>query len=214
MQLGRVFISSVFGGMLDLRQAAAEAARLVGLEPVETERHIAQPGSVRDALAREIAACDTYVGFFDRRRGTVPKGSAEDRPRAITEEEFALARELGLRCLVFLSRAAAADREPGLNDFLETDVTDYGSGLWTRFYEDEAALRREIAAGLAALRPRVILSLSPEAGGLAARLFLRDVAPAWTKEPVLGPVRCASISARPPGRSSPRSAAGPNPGTG
>lgn len=129
MQLGRVFISSVFGGMLDLREVAAEAAELVGLEPVLTERLVAQPGAVRAALEHEIAACDTYVGLFDRRRGTVPKGSEEEAPRAITEEEFALAREHGLRCLVFLSRAAAADREPGLNDFLETTVTDYRSGL-------------------------------------------------------------------------------------
>ena len=36
MELGRVFISSVFGGMLDRRQLAANAARLVGLEPVLT----------------------------------------------------------------------------------------------------------------------------------------------------------------------------------
>jgi hypothetical protein len=32
MDLGRVFVSSVFGGMLDLRDLAADAARLVGLE--------------------------------------------------------------------------------------------------------------------------------------------------------------------------------------
>ncbi|HYU32910.1 MAG TPA: DUF4062 domain-containing protein, partial [Thermoanaerobaculia bacterium] len=187
MQIGRVFISSVFGGMLDLRAIAAEAARLVGLEPVLTEHQVAQPGSVREALEREIAACDTYVGLFDRRRGTVPPSGTRDH-RAITEEEFALAREHGLRCLVFLSRAEAADREPGLNDFLETEVTEYSSGLWTRPYIDKDALLREIAAGLAALRPRVVLALAPEGEGLAARLYLRDVAPAWAGEPVFGPV--------------------------
>jgi hypothetical protein len=187
MQLGRVFISSVFGGMLDLRKTAAQAARLVGLDPVLTEHHIAQPGSVRESLEREIAACDTYVGLFDRRRGTVPPTGTRDL-RAITEEEFAFARDKKLRCLVFLSRAAVADREPGLNDFLETEVTEYDSGLWTRFYEGEAALRREIAAGLASLRPRVVLRLSPGDQGLEARLFLRDVAPVWSKEIELGPV--------------------------
>lgn len=70
MELGRVFISSVFGGMLDRRQLAADAARLVGLEPVLTERQTAQKGNVRDALTREIERCDTYVGLFDKRRGT------------------------------------------------------------------------------------------------------------------------------------------------
>ncbi|HEX3128297.1 MAG TPA: DUF4062 domain-containing protein, partial [Thermoanaerobaculia bacterium] len=83
MQLGRVFISSAFRDMLDLREAAAEAVRLVGLEPVPAEHHLAQSGSVRDALEREIRHCNTYVGIFDRRRGTVPPGSG----RAITEEE-------------------------------------------------------------------------------------------------------------------------------
>ena len=76
MRLGRVFVSSVFGGMLDLRQRAAEAARLLGLEPVLTEEHVAQPGTVRAALAREIARSDTYVGLFDKpkrvgRRGNI-----------------------------------------------------------------------------------------------------------------------------------------------
>ncbi len=70
MELGRVFISSVFKDMLELRRLAADAARLVGLEPVLTERHAAQKGNVRDALAREIERCDTYVGLFDTRRGT------------------------------------------------------------------------------------------------------------------------------------------------
>ncbi|NJL26769.1 MAG: DUF4062 domain-containing protein, partial [Thermoanaerobaculia bacterium] len=45
-QLGRVFVSSVFGGMLDLRREAAEAAELLGLAPVLTEQHVAQPGAV------------------------------------------------------------------------------------------------------------------------------------------------------------------------
>ena len=53
MELGRVFVSSVFGGMRDLRQLAANAARLARLEPVLTERQVAQAGAVRDALARE-----------------------------------------------------------------------------------------------------------------------------------------------------------------
>jgi hypothetical protein len=47
MDLGRVFISSVFGGLLDRRALAADAARLVGLEPVLTERHVAQAAAVQ-----------------------------------------------------------------------------------------------------------------------------------------------------------------------
>ncbi|MES1245196.1 MAG: CHAT domain-containing protein [Acidobacteriota bacterium] len=183
MQLGRVFISSAFRDMLGLRQAAADAVRLAGLEPVPAEHHLAQPGPVRDALEREIRHCDTYVGIFDRRRGTVPPGSS----RAITEEEFLLARELGLRCLVFLSKADRSERDPGLNEFLDSEVTEYRSGVWPRYYDDEAALRREIVAGLSSVRPRVVLEIASGADGLAARLFLRGVAPAWKGEAVLGP---------------------------
>ena len=103
MRLGRVFVSSVFGGMLDLRQAAAEAAALLGLEPVLTERHVAQPEAVRTALARELALCDTYVGLFVSWRARCrPQGRRIIAP--ITEEEFRVARGLGLRVLVFLSR--------------------------------------------------------------------------------------------------------------
>src|SRR6185436_10645571 len=164
MQLGRVFISSVFGGMMHLRKTAAEAARLVGLEPVLAELHIAQTGSISDALAREIAACDTYVGVFDRRRGTVPPGIPD--ARAITEKEFILARELGLRRLAFLSSAAEEERDPGLKAFIDQEVTPYASGVWSRYYASETELLREIAAGLAALRPRVVLALAPGAEGL------------------------------------------------
>src|SRR5262245_10186033 len=132
MQLGRVFISSVVGGMMHLRKTAAEAARLVGLVPVEAELHIAQTGPVRDTLARELAACDTYVGMFGRRRGTVPPGDPD--PRAITEEEFLLARELGLRRLAFLSSVTEEERDPGLKAFLDREVTPYASGVWSRYY--------------------------------------------------------------------------------
>jgi hypothetical protein len=185
MRLGRVFVSSVFGGMLDLRRVAADAAELLGLSFVLTEEHVAQPGAVRAALAREIAACDTYVGLFAHRRGTVPAAGTTDH-RAITEEEFRLARELGLRCLVFLSRDGA--REPGLSEFLDREVSDYATGVWTRPYETEGSLRREIAAALAAVRPRMVLSLGSGPDGLQARLFLGGLQPAWTGEAVLGPL--------------------------
>jgi tetratricopeptide (TPR) repeat protein len=179
MELGRVFISSAFKDMFDLRDAAAEAVRLAGLEPVSTEHHVAQHGPVRDALERDIRLCDTYVGIFDRRRGTVPPGDVH----AITEQELILARELGLRRLVFLSEVKRSKRDLGLNEFLDAEVTAYSSGVWSRYFEDKDALLREIVAGISSVRPRVVLEI---ASG-AARLFLHGVAPAWTGAAVLGP---------------------------
>lgn len=123
--------------------------------------------------------------LFAHRRGTVPATGTADH-RAITEEEFRLARELGLRCLVFLSRAGA--REPGLSEFLDREVSDYAAGVWARPYDTEGSLRREIAAALAAVRPRMALSLGSGPDGLQARLFLGGLQPAWTGEAVLGPV--------------------------
>src|SRR5882724_4347664 len=187
MRLGRVFVSSVFGGMSELRQRAADAARLLGLEAVLTEGHVAQPGTVRDALAREIALADLYVGLFDRRRGTVPDAGTVDS-RAITEEELRLAREHGLRCLVFLSRDGAAAREPGLAEFLEREVSAYATGVWARPYGSPASLLQEIAAALSALRPWVVLALGSGATGGSARLFLGGLQPAWAGPAVLGPV--------------------------
>ncbi|MFY9821652.1 MAG: CHAT domain-containing protein [Thermoanaerobaculia bacterium] len=186
MDLGRVFISSVFGGMLDLRDLAAEAARLVGLEPVLTEDHVAQAGTVRERLEKEIALCDTYVGLFDRRRGTVPDGTDS---RAITEEEFRIAREKGLRRLVFLSEIDAADRDPDLKAFLDREVSNYNTGVWARYYKDETALAREIAAALSVLRPRVVVTLRPHGEkGLEAHLHLEGVQPAWKGPALVGPV--------------------------
>ena len=60
MELGRVFISSVFGGMLGLRDLAADAARLVGLDPVLTEDHVAQAG-VFPAQGRLNKAIDPFA---------------------------------------------------------------------------------------------------------------------------------------------------------
>jgi hypothetical protein len=183
MLFGRLFVSSVFGGLLDLRAAAAAAAKLAGFEAVLTEGHVAQPVAVREALAREIAACDTYLGLFDRRRGSVPATGTADH-RAITEEELRLAREQGLRCLVFLSRADAGSREPALAEFLAREVTDYAGGLWTRPYDGESGLRREIVAGLAGLRPRVVLGIDAPAG-------VRARSPSARAMPRRGPGICA-----------------------
>lgn len=186
MELGRVFISSVFRGMLPLRQLAADATRLVGLEPVNAEFLTGQPNPIGDILARELESCDTYVGLFDKHRGTIPASGTD--ARAITEEEFRIARDLGLRRLVFISETGSADRDPELKAFLDREVAEYSSGVWARYYKDEASLAREIAAALSVLRPRVVLTLSGGEGNLEARLHLEGVKPAWTGEAVLGPV--------------------------
>ena len=63
MDLERVFIASVFGALLDRRKLAADAARLVGLEPMLTERRVAQAGSVRERLSCPTSATGVAQGF-------------------------------------------------------------------------------------------------------------------------------------------------------
>ncbi|MFY9826753.1 MAG: CHAT domain-containing protein [Thermoanaerobaculia bacterium] len=197
MELGRVFISSAFSRLLGLREMVADAARLVGLEPVLTDDHVAHAGTVQERLAREIELCDTYVGLFDLRRGTVPTGTSS---RAIMEEEFRIARENGLRRLVFLPELAAVEHDPELKAFLDREVSEYRGGVWTHVYKDEGDLALEVPAALSALRPRVVLALSPHPGeerrawekrdgaAMSAQLHLEGVKPAWSGAAVLGPV--------------------------
>lgn len=172
--LGRVFISSVFGGMMDLRELAGEMTRHIGLEPVLAEQIPANPESVRSKLQSLIEGCDTYVGVFDTRRGTVPEGQDAETARAITEQELLYARELGLRPIVFLSDAE--EREPGLQEFLDAEVTDYETGVWSGYYDSPDRLATGIVASLALARPRLRLTLE----GGQATLDLSGTMPVWT----------------------------------
>lgn len=161
--------------MEEVRELAGEAARRLDLDPVLTEKRPALSSAVKEQLAEEIAGSDTYIGVFDRRRGTVPKTKANKDPRAITEWEYLQARKRKLRCFVFLSRADS-ERDPELKDFLDAEVTDFEKGVWARPYSTPDDLAREITAALAAARPRLRLTLTAD----EAKLDLGKVKPAWT----------------------------------
>lgn len=175
-QLGRVFISSVFRGLKELREMAAEAIGQLGFEAVLTERLLASDTSVADSLEREIRHCDTYVGLFSRRRGTVPAGELW----AITEQEFRWATDRGLRRLVFFEDLPEAERDPELTKFLNDHVGSYRTGIYAVPYADEANLRRKLAASLAQLRPMLVWAIDDD--GTSA-LFAEGVRPAWREEP-------------------------------
>ncbi|HRC85906.1 MAG TPA: DUF4062 domain-containing protein, partial [Thermoanaerobaculia bacterium] len=185
-RLGRVFVSSVFGGMLDLRRRAAELIRELGMEPVLMEDALAHDSAIGARLEAELAGCDLYLGVFDRKRGTVPPGGATEG-RSITEEEFHQASRLGLRRLAFYSLVGPGERDPELQSFLDREVGDFRSGVWPRPYQDEAALRRDLVASLSAARPRLALGLERGPGGLQASLFLSGLGRAWSGPAVVGP---------------------------
>jgi tetratricopeptide (TPR) repeat protein len=186
-RLGRVFISSAFRGMGPLRQRVAETARSLGITPVLTEALVGQPESVAEVLARELAACDTYVGLFAWWRGSVPSGV----DAAITEKEYRRARAGGLRCLAFIDDSEEARRDPAFQRFLDEEVRNYHMGVYSRPYATEAQLAAEVTAALSALRPEVVLELGGPAGQGAtceARLRLDGVEPALgAPRPLVGP---------------------------
>ncbi|HEX4952700.1 MAG TPA: tetratricopeptide repeat protein [Thermoanaerobaculia bacterium] len=181
-RLGRVFVSSVFGGMLELRREAAELIRGLGLEPVLMEDALAHDLAVGARLEAELASCDLYVGVFDKESATVPPGG-----RSITQEELFQAGRLGLRRLVFYSLVGQGERDADLQAFLDREVGDYRAGVWSRPYADERALRRDLVASLSAARPRLALGLERGPAGLAATLFLSGLGRAWSGSESVGP---------------------------
>jgi tetratricopeptide (TPR) repeat protein len=186
-RLGSVFVSSVFGGMKTLRERVERAARTLGLEPVMSEQLVAQSADVATVLRRTLTSCDTYVGLFSHRRGTVPGGE-----RAITEQEFFLARELGLRTLVFIDGEPDGIRDPGLDAFLRVHVHPYRGGVYPNVYADEQELGVQLSAALSSLLPSLTLWIGPAdpanpEGMLHARLFTHAVQPAFRGVAEIGP---------------------------
>ncbi|MCU0867381.1 MAG: CHAT domain-containing protein, partial [Planctomycetes bacterium] len=171
----RVFVSSVFRGMADLRNLVEEACEGLGFHAVLTEKVAHPHGSIAGFLDSEIVNCDTYVGLFARSRGTVPTG---DR-WAITEQEYLRASELGLRRLVFVEDIPDSQRDPQLVAFLDEHVHGYRTGVYAVRYADEASLRARLTASLSLLGPQVVLAIC----GNRARLCLDGVRPAWDGTP-------------------------------
>jgi tetratricopeptide (TPR) repeat protein len=183
-RLGTVFVSSVFGGLLARRQQVKAAAGLLGFEALLPEDYTALPRDVASTLALSLAGCDTYVGLFAWRRGTLPK----DELAAITEQEFRLARHYGLRRLVFIDQRADAERDPLLEDFLREEAAAYRGGVYPRPYADEQALSLALTSALSALRPRVSLAIGREGAAWHATLYLSGLHPALGEAPdSLGP---------------------------
>jgi len=60
-ELSRLFVSSAFADMLDLRQRVAAVTVSLGFTPALTERFVAHGTAVAERMEREIARCDTYV---------------------------------------------------------------------------------------------------------------------------------------------------------
>ena len=114
----RVFISSVMDELPDEREAAAEAVRAVGAQPVMFEEFGGRDANPVDAYLDEVETSHVYLGVFGRRYGTLlpTRFSA-------THTEFRHAERRGLRMAVWTLRTQ--DREGPQQAFLDEARTSY-----------------------------------------------------------------------------------------
>lgn len=114
----RVFVSSVMDELPDEREAAAEAIRTVGAQPVMFEEFGGRDANPVDAYLDEVETSDVYLGILGRRYGSLlpTRFSA-------THTEFQHAEQRGLRMAVWTLRAE--DREGPQQAFLDEARTFY-----------------------------------------------------------------------------------------
>lgn len=97
----RVFISSVMGGMADLRQALADAIRTAGATPVYFEDFGGRDDDPEAAYLGEVASATIYLGILGRDYGRLQKTR-----RSATHEEYREAERRGLHIAVWVDQHA------------------------------------------------------------------------------------------------------------
>jgi Domain of unknown function (DUF4062) len=90
----KVFVSSVIRGFEPFREAAVEAVRVLGHEPVRAEDFGASPDSPQQACLAGVRASDAVVLLLGARYG-----ARQASGRSATHEEYLEARE---RCPVLV----------------------------------------------------------------------------------------------------------------
>src|SRR4051812_11577429 len=97
--MARVYISSTYEDLADMRKAALEAARRLEHHPVGMEDYGAYEAQPLDRCLADVRSCDAYVGILGWRHGFVPAG----RTQSIARLEYEAAGEAGIPRLIFLS---------------------------------------------------------------------------------------------------------------
>jgi tetratricopeptide (TPR) repeat protein len=93
-----VFISSTSLDLKEYRQAAIDACRNLGFEPIAMENFEAMGVGATEGSKRKLKEADLYIGIIAHRYGYVEAGY----DRSVTEVEFDYAGERGLDRLCFL----------------------------------------------------------------------------------------------------------------
>lgn len=148
MAVDAVFISSVVGGLEDVRAAAAAAVSASGLHPIRSEELSADPASSQRALLDQVAAAEYYLLLLGARYGDT--GSGETSP---TEDEYAEAMRLGKPILVLVQEV---ELEPLQRQFLERIRGSWGDGVFYGTFTGADEVSAKVAQALARQRSAVV----------------------------------------------------------
>src|SRR5215211_3984563 len=96
--MARVYISSTYSDLSDVREEAYRVLRKMGHDVVAMEDYVATDQRPLDKCLADVDSCDIYVGIFAWRYGYVPPNEEQ----SITELEFREAVQEGKSALLFL----------------------------------------------------------------------------------------------------------------
>lgn len=137
----KVFISSVIGGMEELREAAARAVRSLRHEVIRAEDFGAREQSPRAACLAGVRDADALILLIGARYGDLQESGL-----SATHEEYREARE---RCPV-LVMVERVEREEAQADFLN-EVRNWAQGQYTESFAGPDQLRDAVTGALHSL---------------------------------------------------------------
>ena len=105
--MARVYISSTYTDLADIRDRVGKALQLFGHQPIGMERSPAEGRKPLAAVRDDVASCEVYVGIFAFRYGFVPTDAENAAGLSITELELEHAGQLGITRLVFVLKEGA-----------------------------------------------------------------------------------------------------------
>ena len=144
MRRKTIFISSVMRDYEDRREAAEEAIRALGMEPLLAETISASSGTPRDVILNDaISGCQAMIGIYGPHYGWTGTQSQ----LSPTEEEYDRARELFKPIYVFIDRIEEEAIEPRQQTFLDK-VQDWDVGMLRREFYSLGELQTLVSEAL------------------------------------------------------------------
>lgn len=148
MAVPSVFVSSVVGGLEDVRAAAAVAVRKLGMHPILSENAAAAPEPPRRALLDQVAGADYYLLLLGARYGEPGAGG-----KSPTEDEYDHAVKNGVPIVPLLQEG---ELEPDQREFVERVRGSWGDGVLSGRFRDSEDVGVHVAAALARIQAGIV----------------------------------------------------------